>query len=114
MSATELYFPDNERLQTLRSQDPPDANAIDQIEVLPSKRALAVHCLADVGALTELNVEIDGGERVAAHVVNAYSATAVASENDLPQADIDALPATPAERARILVVRTDSSGDFST
>ncbi len=112
MSTTQLWCPDNERLQALRNQAPATINAIDHVEVLPSKRALAVHCLADVGTLTEANVELTGGERVAAHVVNAYRGTEVAVQNDLSHGDADALP--PTGRERILIVLTDSSGDFST
>jgi hypothetical protein len=114
MSATELYCPDGERLAQLRGTDPPPANAIDWIEVLPSRRALAVHCLAAVGSLDADNVLIEGGGRVSVHVDDAFPATAAAGRLVAgDQAALDAWAATPAERQRTLVVVTDSSGDYS-
>jgi hypothetical protein len=113
MSATELHCPDVARLAALRAASPRPANAVDYVEVLPSKRVLAVHCLEDVGALGKGSVRIEGGVRVAAHVVSAQRAFDLPGGLLAPE-DAAALPAAGDERKRILVVRTDTSGDHST
>ncbi len=115
MSATELYCPDEERLAELRGTDPPPANAIDSIEVLPSRRVLAVHCLANVDALTAGNVRVEGGSRVSVQVEDAFPATTAAGKVGTDdQTALDSSAPTAAERKRTLVVVTDSSGDYST
>jgi hypothetical protein len=96
-------------------------NGIDYLEVLddaappgsPRQRTLLVRLLAAVPAgLGQENVVVEGGERVRNVGVDWVDA----ASGPLPKA-------TPAERtylaaladaARVLVVRTDSAGDFST
>jgi hypothetical protein len=111
MSLSDLYCPSGARLQQLRSADPPPVNAIDHLEVLPSKRVLAVYCLRNVTDLDLRHVQIVGGVRVRARVIGAGPASDLPS-GALEQRDADALPATGTDR--ILVVRTDTSGDHST
>jgi Baseplate J-like protein len=111
VSAIELYCPNSARLETLRATSPPPANAIDHVEVLPGKRALVVHCLEDVGVLDARNVVIEGGVRVSVAVLSAHRGSELPS-GLLDAADAAALPSSGLER--MLVVRTDSSGDYST
>jgi hypothetical protein len=114
--ATELYCPDGERLARLRGTAPPPANAIDWIEVLPSRRALAVHCLADVAGLGAENVLIEAEGPVAVRATEAHPAAALPAGklDSTDQAALDASASTPAALLRALVVLTDSSGDYST
>ena len=100
----------------------PAFNGIDFLEVLdqqavplgsPRQQTLLVHLLETAPALTVQNLQIQGGVRITpVNVVWVFAAVAVPGP-----------PATTAEQAyyatlpnadRILVVRTDSSGDFST
>jgi hypothetical protein len=102
-------------------------NGIDFLEVLdhdapagaPPQRTLLVHMIKDAPwGLSAANVRIEGGVRVTAIKVEWAVRAADASQND-----VDAGRMTAAERAfynglndasRILVVRTDQDGDFST
>jgi hypothetical protein len=96
-------------------------NGIDYLEVLdrdvpagsPRQQTLLVRCLKAIPALTRDNVRIDGGERITpvkapwAYCANVIPAELLTPEEQsyftsLPQAD------------HVLVVRTDSSGDYST
>lgn len=108
---------DERRLDVLRLAG--TANAIDFLEVLdqaappgvPRQRTLFVRLLRPVpAALARDNVVIRGGERIRHIDINW-----VAAADNLPAVAeaglVDGVPA--AERARTLVVRTDSEGDFS-
>ena len=116
MTATQLFCPGDARRDHLRAKPiPRSPNGIDWVEVLPSKRALLVRCFATLPpGIGAAQVRIDGGVRVAVAVANAFRA-------DQPQtveldagdkAVVDALGAQDKEFS--LVVRADSSGDFST
>lgn len=98
-------------------------NGIDYLEVVdawaktsassPRQRTLLVHLFKPPGAaLDRGNVAITGGARIAVGVEWAYLRGAFPPGTLAPdeQAMIDALP----DRDRVLVVRTTSSGDFST
>ena len=102
-------------------RDSPTLNGIDYLEVLdddappgsPKQRTLLVHCFKPVPALGADNVRIEGGVRV----------TAIGVEWAFPAPAVPAALATPGELVflaalvdadRVLVVRTDASGDFST
>ena len=107
---SQLYCPEDKRRQLLRDTS---VNGIDYLEVLPSRRALAVHCFRAVGAIDAENVLISGGVRVRS--VRAVWATA-ADDPALPGLlrpdELGALQGVEHPQ-RVLVVRTDSSGDFS-
>jgi len=108
-----MFCPDDARLEALRALADPAKNAIDWLEVLPSKRALIVHSVADLPLLGPDNVEIEGGVRVTD--VELLSA---ARGDQLPPglltSDDQAVVNLLAAPERALVVRTDSSGDYST
>lgn len=116
MSATQLFCPGDARRDHLRAMPiPRSPNGIDWVEVLPSKRALLVRCFAmlasDIGAA---QVRIEGGVRVPVSVANAFRADQPQTV-ELTAADkavVDALSAQ--DTTFSLVVRADSSGDFST
>jgi hypothetical protein len=114
--SSQLYCPDETRLSALRDYPGgPPANGIDYLEVRdheappgwPRQQLLLVHCLEDVGALTEANVLIEGGVRV-----RNVRAVWARRGDDPAAAFLAPLPA--AERKKILLVRTDARGDFST
>ena len=98
----------------------PSLNGIDYLEVLdddappgaPPQRTLLAHCFKPVPPLTSDNVQIEGGVRVTGVGVTWVS----------PAASVPSSVAGAAERSfyaelpdadRVLVVRTDSSGDYS-
>jgi len=95
-------------------------NGIDFLEVLDHdapagvepQRTLIVRFVKPIPALTEDNVRLHGGERVPVHVVWAARADAVASPPATPEDA--ALAGGIAQGDRVLVVRTDSAGDYST
>ena len=90
-------------------------NAIDYLEVLGSQRTLLVHLFGPAAGLNEANLVIEGGVRVRS--VRALWARPAFpfDENVLRQDERDRLASMPqAEREHALVVRTDTSGDFST
>jgi len=106
------------RLAAVRAH--PTLNGIDYLEVLdlqapsdsPRQRTLLVHCLKPVPPLTAAHVQIEGGVRL----------TPVKVEWAAPADSLPAALVTPAEQAffsgltdadRVLVVRTDSAGDYS-
>jgi hypothetical protein len=114
----QLYCPDETRKALVR--DAGTLNAIDFLEVLdhdapagsPPQQTLLVHCFLPVSGLNASNVRIDGGVRIApVHVVWAHAAAAVPAAllNAAEQAYLAALP----QPDRVLVVRTDTPGDFS-
>jgi len=83
-------------------------NGIEYVEVHESQLTLFVRLLLPVGTLTEANVRIDGGERIP--VVGVRWARAA---DDLPPGEDPDLVAEQTGLDRVLVVRTDSTGDFS-
>jgi len=106
---------DLRRLDVLRLNG--TANAIDFLEVLdkegppgaPRQQTLFVRLLRPGFALTPDNVRIAGGERI-----TRIGIVWCAPANALPPQAEPGLAATVDDLARTLVVRTDSSGDFST
>jgi hypothetical protein len=113
VSATQLYCPEDRRRDELRAAPEPKPNAIDWLEVLPSKRALAVHCMTALGELGPDNVAIEGGVRITgvkvvhAHPADELPAGLLTTEDQERVDDLD-------YPDRTLVVLTDSSGDYST
>ncbi len=108
----------------LRSQgvrQHPTLDGIDYLEVLdqeapgdsPRQRTLLVRFLKPVSALTRENVRIDGGVRVTpVRVLWAFPAPAIPPS--LITAQEQTFFSTLLQPDHVLVVRTDSSGDFST
>jgi len=104
----------------------PTLNGIDFLEVidgdLPSsdplrQLTLLVHCLKPLPAgLTRANVQISGGERITTiDVVWAAVASPVPAQFSQPgEAPTVAIVAVEPAPTTILVVRTNTSGDFST
>ena len=117
MAGTLFHCCDERRLDVLRLAG--SANAIDFLEVLDRaappgvarQRTLFVRLLRPVPAtLSRANVVIDGGERIRTVPVE----WAAAADNLPPQAEPGLADGVdPQERARTLVVRTGSEGDFS-
>ena len=102
-------------------RDHPTLNGIDYLEVLdddapagsPRQQTLLVHCFKAIPALTAANVHIAGGVRVTnIRAVWAFRAPDVPAS--LATAGELALFQGLADAPNVLVVRTDSSGDFST
>ncbi len=111
-------------------RDDPAMNGIDYLEVLdreapassPRQRTLLVYCFKGIPSLTRENVRLTGGVRIRPVNVEWAFPAAQFSTNS---ADAGTPPnnlVTPAERAyfaglpnksRVLVVRTDSQGDYS-
>jgi hypothetical protein len=115
--SSQLHCPEGDRRRLVRDSDGRrKINGIDHLEVLPSQRTLLVHCFQPVTGLDEGNIVIEGGTRI-----RSVKATR-ALPGDAPElpgllrADELAIVQglAPTERQRALVVRTDSSGDFST
>ena len=120
------YRCENERrraaVRDTRKNGKPILNGIDYLEVLdqeapngsPRQRTLVVRCFADVPSdLTGSRVKIEGGVRVTAvKVLWAYRVL------DIPDAALTlgekAFFASLSEPEKVLAVRTDSSGDYST
>jgi hypothetical protein len=116
VSATQLFCPGDARRDHLRAKPiPRSPNGIDWVEVLPSKRALLVRCFAAPASdIAPAQVRIEGGVRVPVAVANAFRADQPQTV-ELTAADkavVDAL--SPQDKTFSLVVRADSSGDFST
>lgn len=99
-------------------------NGIDYLEVLdhdapkgpppsPPQQTLLVHCFKALPAFTKDNVRIDGGVRVTSvKVVWAFPVSSVPASLLTPQEQ--ALFAALPQPDQVLLVRTDSPGDFST
>jgi hypothetical protein len=106
---------DLRRLEVLRRSG--SANAIDFLEVLdkagpppaPRQQTLFVRLLRPGFTLTPDNLRITGGERI-----GKINIVWCAPANALPAQAEAGLVATVDDLARTLVVRTDSSGDYST
>jgi hypothetical protein len=89
-------------------------NGIEYLEVSDSEappglrqRTLFVRLLKGPAGLTKANVVIEGGERIPVRVEWALPAT------PLPSGESPALTAGLDEPANVLLVRTDSTGDYS-
>jgi len=114
------YFCQNpRRREAVRAH--PTLNGIDYLEVLdheappgsPRQRTLLVRCLKSVPALTANNVHLDGGVRVTpVQALWAFPAPAIPAT--LLNAAEQSFFSTLMEADHVLVVRTDSEGDFST
>jgi hypothetical protein len=120
---TAQYCSDETRKTLVRAEG--SLNGIDYLEVLdqaappgtPPQQTLLVRCLRPIGALTQDNVRIDGGVRITdigvvwARAGNSPDLASLLTENESGLLalinELDALD-------RLLVVRTDQSGDFST
>ena len=107
MIANQLWCPDDARRDALRDLADPNRNAVDWIEVLPSKRVLVVHCVADLPSLDRDNVEISGGVRVTPIGVWSAARADQLAPGLLAAADQAVVAALPTP-VRALVVRTDS------
>ncbi len=108
--STQLSFPARRRLELVRSAG--TLNGIDFVEVLASRRTLLVHCVRPLAELDERNILIEGGVRVRGVKAEwASRADLVAGRlRAEEQARVDQLD----DPTAVLVVRTTSSGDFST
>lgn len=113
-----IYLCCENDLRRNRVRDDPTLNGIDFLEVLdreapagsPRQRTLMVHLFKPVPALTLGNVVILGGDRIKPVKVEWIAQASTGPGNGAEQAFFSALP----EAANVLVVRTDSDGDFST
>ena len=105
---------DERRLQAVKEAGA--RNGIDYLEVSDSEapsqalrqRTLFVRLLDPAPGLTTSNVRISGGERITVGIEWVAPATA------LPAGESPSLVAGLADLATILLVRTDSQGDYST
>jgi len=97
-------------------------NAIDYLEVLSAlsplealkQRILLVHCVKPVTGITASNVRIKGGVRRTVNVARASAAADLTdSLKDMPAADRAILLDNDTPE-NVLIVETDSIGDFST
>jgi hypothetical protein len=100
----------------------PTLNGIESLEVLdedapagsPRQRTLLARCYKALAGLEAKNVRIEGGTRIRPVSVEwAFPADVVATKAVLTAAEA-AFVAGLADPAHVLVVRTDSYGDFST
>lgn len=115
MTTVQAICARDERLASLRAKAEPTHNAIDWLEVLPSKHALALHCVATAPPLTVEQVHISGGVRVRGVRVLAVDLASGGAPAWLAAADAAVLGAWDATtRERTLLAQSDSSGDFST
>jgi hypothetical protein len=106
----QLHCPTEARRDRVREAG---LNGIDWLEVLGSKRTLLVHCFSAIPKLVAGNVRIDGGVRVR-DVGVAWAARGDSVAPGLLRPDEQARVAGLDDPDRALVVRADSSGDFST
>lgn len=99
----------------------PTLNGIDSLEVLdrdappgsPRQRTLMLRLLKPAPALTEDNVEILGGERITPVRVEWVAVASSVTAPDATPEEIAFFGALP-DRGQVLIIRTDSSGDYST
>jgi hypothetical protein len=100
----------------------PDLNGIDYLEVLdhdaiplnsPRQRTLLVHCLnAAPATLNPSNILITGGESIT--VINVQWISPASTPPPLASAQEQSYFSALADAAKVLVIRTDKAGDFST
>jgi hypothetical protein len=118
------------RRELIRQQKTPSLNGIDYLEVLdkeaealvgsPRQQTLLVRCLADVpSGLTGSRVSIEGGVRITSVKVEwAVPAPKIKTVPKIEENEIQLVRFLSTfrepEQRKILVVRTDSSGDYST
>ena len=96
-------------------------NGIDHLEVVdtaapagsPRQRTLLVRCLKPLPELTVLNLSIEGGERISPVQV-AWAFPAPEVPDDLVNDDEQTLLSSLDTPGQVLVVRTETAGDFST
>jgi hypothetical protein len=108
------------RATALRGQATHAINFIDYLEVLdhtavgPRQMTLLVHCFFPIPAtMGHDNVRIDGGVRITpVDVVWAYPANAIPA-GTVPSAELASYTSLP-DAGSVLVVRTNSAGDYST
>ncbi|MBZ4415597.1 putative baseplate assembly protein [Myxococcus sp. RHSTA-1-4] len=115
------YRCDNARRRQRLADPAAPVNGIDYLEVLDARaaavptarqRTLLVRCFKPVAALSEANVRISGGVRIQSIQVGwARPAPAVPADRttEAERTFFQSLP----DAANVLVVRTDSPGDFS-
>jgi hypothetical protein len=119
----EMFCPDDTRKALVRAEGV--LNGIDFLEVLdraappdtPAQQTLLVRCLRPIGAMTQDNVRVDGGVRITAIQVvwaRAASSPDLATLLGATEPDLLALIGQLPDPDRLLVVRTDRPGDFST
>ncbi|MDP8993231.1 MAG: putative baseplate assembly protein [Actinomycetota bacterium] len=106
---TQLHCPENARRALVADSA---VNGIDHVEVLPSRRALLVHCFSAPSGLDAENVVIEGGVRIRTKVLSVHRGDQVPT-GLLDPPDGLVLSRIP-DPSRVLVVRTDQPGDFST
>src|SRR6266542_1295869 len=118
-----MYCPDETRKALARANG--SLNGIDCVEVLdqatpsgsPRQQTLLVRCLRPVGGLDQDNLRIDGGVRVTNIGLEwAFPGDSpdLAVQLDPDEAELLALIGQLEDLDRLLVVRTDRPGDFST
>jgi len=118
-----MYCPDETRKALVRAEG--SLNGIDYVEVLdqatpsgsPRQQTLLVRCLRPVGGLDQDNLRIDGGVRVTNIGLEwAFPGDSpdLAVQLDPDEAELLALIGQLEDLDRLLVVRTDRPGDFST
>jgi hypothetical protein len=112
----QYYCKNPKRLQTVKTHS--TFNAIEYLEVLSDlspvidlkQRILLVHCVKAVTGITDANVIIAGGVRRAVNVLKAVTA---ANTSAIPISLTSAILDND-DPAKVLIVETDSTGDFST
>lgn len=114
---TQYYCKNPKRLQEVKKH--PTLNAIDYLEVLDSlapvsayalrQRILLVHCVKPITGISKANVRIEGGVRRAVNVTNVWVASTAGSPITLSSDILD-----NDDPENVLIVKTDSIGDFST
>lgn len=120
---SQLFCPNDTRRALVRADG--TLNGIDYLEVLdreapagtPAQRTLLVHAFRPVAGLDAGNVRIDGGVRVTpVRVMWAHPADEVLGglPNATESGRFASLLGGLDDPARVLVVRTDARGDFST
>ncbi len=118
------YFCSNpKRLQAVKGHPP--LNAIDYLEVLDlmapaaaqemRQRVLVVHCVRAVSGIGAANVRIDGGVRCYVHVRSFALASAMPMPNilNIMTANQRKEVLDSDDPTRVLIIETDSPGDFS-
>ena len=95
-------------------------NAIDYLEILDTlspdeslrQYVLLVHCVKQISGITAANVRIEGGVRSQVNVVRASVATDLPESLKILSANLSEILDRD-EAKNVLIVETDSAGDFS-